>query len=518
MGNIAALLQRHAEERGQQAALLVGRRAVSYAALRDDVALLAGALLRAGLAPGDRVVVLAPMSQRLYTVLLALFWAGAVGVFVDPFMSRPQQEEALRLARPRAFFGSPRAHLLRLRLAGLRGLPLSVSLGHRVPGGRSLRALTAGAAVAEQPAPLPADAPALLAFTSGSTGQPRGVVRSHRLLLEQHRAITRTLGTRSDDVDLAALPVFLLNSLAGGATAVLPAYGARHPAALPPRQLADLIRLHGVTTLAGFPAFYEPLVRWCGARRRRLPSVRAAFVGGAATPLRLLEGLRRVLPCGEPVVVYGSTEAEPISALGADAVLTQTATESAAGGGLCVGHPDSELQLRLDPLYAGAEVGELLLRGPHVNSVYLDPSGRPATAAGPDGWLRTGDCVRQDAAGRLWLQGRRAGVMPRPGRPLLPLAVEAAAEAVRGVQQAALVDVPTAGGVPRAVLWVQPAPGLAAAPLLERVRRHLLAVDLAPDELRPLRRIPTDPRHRAKTDTATLRRRCLPWYRRWRRG
>jgi len=455
------------------------------------------------------------MSRRLYTALLGVLWCGATAVFVDPFMPRPQQERALRLARARAFVGSPRAHALRLLLAGLRRVPLKISLGRSLPAAPSLHALTAGVSPAAQPATLDSQQPALLAFTSGTTGQPRGVVRSHGLLLAQHHAIVRTLGTRADDVDLAALPVFLLNSLAGGATAVLPAYGARHPSALPPQALADLIRLHGVTTLAGFPAFYEPLARWCATRRRRLPSVRAAFVGGSATPLALLRSLQSALVRGRPVVVYGSTEAEPISAIDGPTVLHQTAAASAAGAGVCVGRPDPELQLRLDPLHAGATVGELLLRGPHVNARALNAEGAEVDLAEPGGWLRTGDCVRQDDDGLLWLQGRRVAVVPRPGRPLLPIAVEAAAEAVPGVRRAALVDVRGAGRVVRAVLWIQPEPRAAAGQVLEAVRRRLQRLDLSPDELRSLRRVPTDPRHRAKIDTAALRRRCLPWYRRW---
>ncbi len=491
---VCELLREHAQRRPRHAALLGAGLQLDYAALYQRVLGLAGGLRAAGLRPGERAVVMLPMSAELYLVLLALFAGGCSAVFVDPFLPSAQREAALRAADARAFFGTSKAQLLRLVSPTLRALPLKVSAGPRLPGTLSVAQL-AGAAPLAALAPVGPDTPALLSFTSGTTGQPKQVTRSHGLLLAQHRTLARALESSPEDVDLPALPVFLLNTLACGGSAVLPPDATARPGQQDPAALLQAIRRHGVTTLAGFPAFYEPLVAALVRRGESLGGVRAAFLGGAAVPLRLLRALAERMPDGEPVLIYGSTEAEPIARLGGGEALRDTVATTADGGGLCVGRPCAGVSLRLDPLPGAAGAGEILVAGEHVNAA--------ATGAAP-AWLRTGDCGRLDDEGRLWLLGRRAELLERATGPLFPFAVEGAAEAVPGVLQAALLSHTAETGPPLCQLFAQAEPGHDPVALARRVERRLQELGLAVDRVRFLARIPKDPRHRAKTDRAAL--------------
>lgn len=510
--HLPALLERHARERGARPALIVDGRAFTYGELHALSGRLAAALAARGVTPGAHVVVFVPPGRALYLLLIALFRLGAVAVFVDPGMGRERIEQALALAHPAAFVGVPRAHLLRLRSRALARVPLHLASGGPAPGALPLLGLLATASGRPPAPPLGGDTPALLTFTSGTTGRPRGALRTHGFLLAQHAALTAALGTRREDVDIQSLPVFLLHSLAAGATAILPTLAGGGPAPADPGEVVRLVRRHGATTLTGAPTFLAPIVAWCRRRHVTLPGVRAAFVGGAVVPPALVAGLRAILPHGDAVIVYGSTEAEPIATLTGRELQAEAAPGALIGRGSCVGRPTPGVRLRLDPQPGPAlgpalgAVGEVLVAGAHVSEGHVaDPGAAPAEEAtevrDEDGtvWHRTGDCGFEDASGRLWLVGRRGDAIPRQGGVLWPYPVEGAAEALPEVARAALVGI---GG--RATLALVPAAGATRKAAKRRAEERLAGLGLAVDEVRPVRSVPLDRRHRAKVDRAAL--------------
>src|SRR5262249_60888750 len=128
-----------------------------------------------GVAAGDCVLLFVPMSIDLYVALLAVLHCGAVAVFVDAWAGRARLDAAIAAARPRAFIGIPKAHLLRLASPALGAVPIAL-LYHRswFPLERWMRADRAQAAAALESA-----SPALVTFTTGSTGRPKAAARSH---------------------------------------------------------------------------------------------------------------------------------------------------------------------------------------------------------------------------------------------------------------------------------------------------------------------------------------------------
>ena len=183
---------------------------------------------------GDRVLCFVPMSVDLYVSLLALLKLGAVAVFVDPWIAMRQMAAFAAAAEPRGFIGVPRSHWLRLWEPFLRTVPVTVTTGKRIASWPARWTLSELAATDSESGihPVAVDSPALITFTSGSSGVPKGANRTHGFLAAQHSALQAEFACRDDDVDLTMFPVFTMNNLVRGITSVIPAMDFRHVAAV----------------------------------------------------------------------------------------------------------------------------------------------------------------------------------------------------------------------------------------------------------------------------------------------
>jgi acyl-coenzyme A synthetase/AMP-(fatty) acid ligase len=504
----------------------VGRgrhRSVSFAALERASARAAGLLHAAGLRAGDGVLVLLPMSVDLYVALLAVFRLGMVALILDPSAGRPHIERCCALYPPQALIAGARAHVLRLFSPALRRIRVKISVGLPVPGAVSW-------ARTERTPPIPtvsscdSATPALLTFTSGSTGQPKAAVRSHGFLLAQHRALQQSLQCVPGEVHLTTLPVFVLAALASGATSLLPDADLRRPDAVRPARLANQIRTYTPARLSTSPALLERLADYCGSRGVTFSSLRTLFTGGGPVFPRLSAKLHRIAPRAEIVAVYGSTEAEPIALCTQGALDNGDREAMGRGAGLLAGAPVPSIRLRIFPDRWGTPIGpytdaeweasclppgqpgEIVVSGDHVLSGYLHGRGDNETkvVVGTTHWHRTGDAGYLDRQGRLWLLGRCAARIDDARGHLYPLGVETIALRYPGVRRAAFV-----GYRGRRVLVLEPTPR-SPRPDLVSLAQRLASAHV--DEVLWDNAIPVDARHNAKIDyralVARLDRRC----------
>ncbi|MCY4574298.1 MAG: AMP-binding protein, partial [Gemmatimonadetes bacterium] len=362
--NITQILFDQATQRPEAPAIVeaagAGSRTLTFVELAERSARAAALLQAAGLRKGDRVLVFQPMSIELYVALLAIFRLGLVATVLDPSAGRGHIEQCCGIARPRAFIGPARAHILRFLCRGLRRIER-----HFVTAGWAPRATRWS--ILERYEPLNSITPcdslhdALLTFTSGSTGVPKAAVRSHGFLLAQHEALAESIELEPGEVDLPTLPIFVLANLASGVTTVIPQGDLRRPGFIEPGPVLEQIERHRVTRTVGSPALYARLLRGARAAARGksapearsecddtgLRTLRKLYTGGAPVFPPLLQELQSALPLGRVIVVYGSTEAEPISHL--DWADADPADRSAmfAGKGLLVGRPVRQIDLRI---------------------------------------------------------------------------------------------------------------------------------------------------------------------------
>ncbi len=500
--NIAARLLERAARHPDRVAFVSwrGSRAerVTFEQLARRVAGFSSRLRGRGVTSGDRVLLFVPMSVELYVALLAIHHAGATAVFVDAWADRRRLEAAVDAARPRAFVGTLRAHLLRLVSPAVRAIPLSFVVRHGLGGGPRKPWVPEPESIPGA-APIPPSMAALVTFTTGSTGRPKAAARSHQFLWAQHQILAAHLGQRESDVDMPTLPVFVLNNLAGGITSVLPDVDPRRPAEIRPEVILGQIRAASVTTASGSPAFFERLCEHVLGSDGTLP-LQAFFTGGAPVPPELARTFARC--CAGAQVLYGSTEAEPIAALTAQELVQRT--DAGGGIGLCAGTPIREIELS-EWRQTGGEPGEIVVTGPHVLAGYLDNPEADRENKVRDGervWHRTGDGGFLDDQGRLWLTGRVKHRVRRAGETWWGLPVELRALSVPAIAHAAYLGLPDPRLGQRAVLCVE-IPPAAMGPATER--ELVAAAAPAPvDQVIALERIPRDPRHASKTDMEAL--------------
>jgi olefin beta-lactone synthetase len=512
--NIAEVLVEQGRARGTQPAIVDRNEAVTFAALEDLTAAAAFTFERAGLRPGDRALLFCPMSVRLYVALIGLFRLGVTAVAVDPSAGRTALDRCCRRVAPRGFVGVPRAHLLRLVSSAVRAIPVVLTTGRGWPGVPGLRAATGRREVIE---PCSDDDPALVTFTSGSTGEPKAALRTHGFLLAQHRALETSLALRAGQVDLATLPVFVLANLASGVTNVVADADLRAPGAVDPVPLVRQISRERPTRTVASPALLLRVASQARVIGTTFDSLEYVFTGGAPVFPRTLDTLQALAPRAAICAVYGSTEAEPIAHVTRDQVTEADRAAMRAGAGLLGGDVVASLDLRILPdrwgrpigpydaatfdrlALTGGRPGEIVVAGAHVLPGYLDGRGDEETKfrVGERIWHRTGDAGYLDRASRLWLLGRCAGRVDDARGTLYPLAVECAAVEWPWVARAALT---TRRGARVLVVELDGhAPGDAARILTTELQWAALEGVVVVD------RIPMDARHNAKVDYPRLR-------------
>jgi acyl-CoA synthetase (AMP-forming)/AMP-acid ligase II len=516
--NLVSLLVEWAERDRERPALVDhwhGRdRVVTFGELVRRMAAGARVLQGMGLRRGQTILVFQPVSIELYELLLAAFYSGMRVMLADPAAGRAFLTDCCRRLRPDAFFGSWRAQCLRLAVPELRRIRLAIRAGGWFPNTRAWR-LGAGTCPLVEVA---ADEPALVTFTSGSTGLPKAALRTHGFLLAQHRALARALVFEEGEVDLITLPVFVLANLASGLTSVLAATDLAKPGTPDAAAIRRQCARFQVTRCTASPAFFEGLLGVGG-----MPAFNKVFTGGAPVFPDLLRRLHAALPGAMIHSVYGSTEAEPIAHLAAAETDAATVTITQRGGGLCAGTALAEIELRVIADHWGTPLGpmsvedlsnmtlapewagEIIVSGAHVLSGYLGGHGDDETKIAVEGrvWHRTGDAGWLDERGRVWLLGRAAAKLPpfpaAPGLPAealsYPFAIECALrEMFPQIRMAALE------WQGRRLLVVGRRCATAEA---ERIRAA--ACEYGIEEVVYLEKLPLDRRHNAKIDYPALR-------------
>ncbi len=518
--NISQVLIDRAAERPEEPAIVEaaggGARALTFGQMADRSARAAALLHSARLHEGDRILVFQPMSMELYVILLAVFRLGLVATVLDPSAGRRHIEQCCGIARPRAFVGPARAHILRFACGGLRRIERHFVTAGWAPGATRWSRLDNFEPL-NPVAACESSHDALLTFTSGSTGVPKAVVRSHGFLLAQHEVLAESIELEPGEVDLATLPVFVLANLASGVTTVIPRCDLRRPGFVEPAPILEQLKRHRVTRTAGSPALYARLLHGAESGETGLGTLEKLYTGGAPVFPRLLRELRSAMPRGRVIVVYGSTEAEPIAHLDWDEAEPADLDAMYAGKGLLVGRPVHRIELRIldnrwgetlpamdargfaERALPAERGGEIVVSGPHVLAGYLDGIGDEETKFRVEGevWHRTGDAGCLDGGGRLWLLGRAGAVIRDERGTIYPFAAECAASQLAWIERSAL-----ARHSGERLLAVQLGEG-APADAERRVKEILCWAQL--DRVVRLARIPVDRRHNAKVDYPALK-------------
>ena len=225
-------------------AIIDGNRPITFGELNARIQGGSAFLRNSGLNPGDHILVLHPITIELYEILLSCFHAGLIVILVDPAKGTTFIQECLGWLPPKAFIGSSKAQLLRLKY---HKLGTAISTGPKLPFTRHWNPQPCSHPALD----LPPDAPALITFTRGSTGTPKGIVRSHGFLLAQDKTLAPGLNLQPGQIDLVTLPVFLLSNLAHGVTSVIADTDLRRPGFPDVPKILAQVQKHHLTRCTG---------------------------------------------------------------------------------------------------------------------------------------------------------------------------------------------------------------------------------------------------------------------------
>ena len=473
-------------------------------------------LMEAGLRAAERVIMLVTPGADFLALSYAVMGRGAVPVFIDPGMGVDAVVACMREAEPSGFIGVPRAHLLRLKAGELfRSLRFSVVAGRFPPCG-AMRLCDLRRPSAAPPTPVPrGDAdPALVAFTSGATGRPKGVVFTNRMLSEQLAVFRGQFGFRGGDQDLPLLPVFSLFTAALGVGSIFPPLDPSRPLSLVPSQIIRVMRDLGNQTSVGSPALWSKIGEYCRQTGATLPQLRRVFMAGAPVSQTTIDLVKAACPQAESFTPYGATEALPVTIASADDLWQDRPVLAVTGEqGTPVGRAIEGVALRVVQPLTGQPVmplidcperviGEIVVSGDTVSREYLRRPEATATSKIHDGdrvWHRMGDMGYLDAAGHLYFCGRKAHVVSTPDRTFHSVPVENVFNRHPQVRRSALIEV--AGGP---ALAIEPASWPLTPQARQTLAAELRAVGVGDPVTAAIQRFyfhqsfPVDARHNAK--------------------
>ncbi|WP_413617284.1 long-chain fatty acid--CoA ligase [Gordonia rubripertincta] len=468
----------------------------TYRDYADRVLRLASALVASGIRPGDRVGTLAWNHRRHLELYLAVPLAGAVLHTINIRLSPDEIAYIVDHADDAMIFADPSLdHLLsvaRERRPDMPVIPID-SDDESVSAGTTLDSMVASAEPIAAPVARADDELAVLCYTSGTTGAPKGVGYSHKSLYLHTMAACLADGHAISERDRALLvvPMFHANAwgvpfaaLMSGASQILP---GPHPT---PAHIADIIAAERVTYTGMVPTVAVDLLAHAQAAGTDLSSLRALVLGGSTPTLGLIRDLEAL---GIPVFQgWGMTEISPMATFSRPPASTDDDPERRWAYIRKQGRllPGLQWKLvdddgRLMP-HDGISRGEILIRGPWVATGYY---GADHPDKFDDGWLRTGDIGVIDEDGYLTIVDRTKDLIKSGGEWISSVALEEALIEHPAVHEAAVVSVPHPRWQERPVAYVVGDEGLdveaVGAELAERVPRwwvpeRIVAVDALP--------------------------------------
>ncbi|WP_134726301.1 AMP-binding protein [Paracoccus luteus] len=405
------LLADNLPDRADAPAIVEPDRTVTYAALMDEAAGVAGWLAAQGVARGDRVIVHLRKSASEVAAMMGAARIGAVVVNVNAQWTAEQLAYVIADSRAAAVLTGP--------------VPAG-RLGEGAP-----PVLVRGAQGWADAGPPPPVAPvldsdlAMILYTSGSTGQPKGVMLTHHNVLTGARAVARYLGLGPDDRLVSVLPYSFDYGLNQLTTMLLLGGTVIHQPVPMPAEIVAAINRHGATGLACVPPLWGQVVRHLADNPTPMPTLRRVTNTGGKIPDPILALMPQVFPGVAIHLMYGLTEAFRSTHLPPHLFATKA-------GAIGRAIPGADVRvLRPDGTLAGpGEDGELIHAGPLVSLGYWGKPEqtaekfRPCPALGGVRVVHSGDTVRMDADGDLWFVGRRDAMIKTMGFRLSPEEVE----------------------------------------------------------------------------------------------
>ncbi|MBT2550505.1 o-succinylbenzoate--CoA ligase [Arthrobacter sp. ISL-65] len=475
---IGSWLQRRRPKSGNKTALIAGDRELSYEQFADRSCRLANALRDRGVAKGDRVAYLGENHPAFLETLFACGQLGAIFVPLNTRLAPPEIRFQLDHCSAAALiYAGDLGNVAQAAAAGTT-LARLIAVGHgtvfdggtddneKAPEVEDYEDVVASGSTEPVDEPVTLDDGAMILYTSGTTGNPKGALLTHGNITWNCINVITDFDFCSTDVALMISPMFHVASLDMG---VLPTLLKGGTVILEPRfdpqRTLQLIERHRVTTISGVPTTYQMLCEHPEWPTSDITSLNKLTCGGSAVPPRVLEAYEaRGLRFSNG---YGMTETAP----GATTLPASRSRDKAGSSGL----PHFFTEVRIaDPVGGPVQqgtVGEIQIKGPNVIREYWNRPDATAGSYDDGGWFKSGDMGYQDQDGFVFVSDRLKDMIISGGENIYPAEVEQAIAELDAVGSVAVIGVPDEkwGEVPRAVVVVRDGASLTE----QQVHAHL---------------------------------------------
>ena len=430
MTNLGSLLGRAAADHPGRVALRLDDFTLTYAQLREAAGRMSALLAAHGVQPGDRVGIMLPNVPAFPIAFYGALAADAVVVPMNPLLKSREIAYYLGDSGARVVLAWQAAAGEAAKGAADAG---AEAIAVETP---DLAGLLAGDAGLAEPRRRDED-DAVILYTSGTTGRPKGAELTHAGLVRNAELTARTLLKNStDDVMMGCLPLFHVFGLTCGLNASVAAAGTL--TLLPrfdPAKALEIIERDRVTIFEGVPTMYAAILHLPAADPAMAATLRVCVSGGASLPVEILRGFEEKFGC---VILegYGLSETSPVASF------NQPDQERKPGS---IGTPVEGVQMRLvddaGQTVPAGEIGEIAIRGHNVMKGYWNKPEATAEAI-TDGWFRTGDMAKVDSDGYYYIVDRKKDLIIRGGYNVYPREIEEVLHEHPAVAEVAVIGIP----------------------------------------------------------------------------
>lgn len=467
-------------------AIIEEKNSITFSQLEQEIINTIAYLQKKGIKKGDRILVFVGMGVDLYRIVLAIFSMGAVAVFVDEWVNVNRLSMCCKIAKCKAIIAPFKYRIAGLFIAEIRKIPLFLS---------DKKQLAATGQINFEPT-VTTDS-ALITFTTGSTGIPKAADRNHDFLKAQFDSLNPLI---KGQISMTMLPVVLLLNLGLGVTSVIAKFKSAKPKSFNAKKVLAQINKHKVDSIIASPYYLLQLAK--AAVVNEHSNLKHIISGGAPIFASDAEKISNTFKDSNFIIVYGSTEAEPISHCQAnDVVASKTAF------GLLTGKPVEDITLKIIPSkylpqttekeldeleLPKGQIGEIIVSGDAVNKTYID---NPKAVAEnkikteKTVWHKTGDSGYLDENGQLFLTGRVSKIIHHNEKTYYPFVIENNLKNIEGVKDGTLLLISG-----RLILTL--------CTTSDFKENSLTGFDY--DEIKYFDALPFDPRHHSKIDYQKL--------------
>ena len=430
--NLAAILRSSADFRPDHPVIRLNERTLTYAELDRAARGVAASLRDRGISPGDTVAILVPNLPEFTIAYFGILYAGCTVVPLNVLLSAPEVRYHLEDSGASLLFAHPLFEARVKAGAAEAGVPI---IWVREEGDDTVAAFASADPVSAPHPTSPVDT-AVILYTSGTTGRPKGAELTHsNLLINCSIVVPRLIAVGPDDVMLATLPLFhsfgqtcVQNATiaAGGTFTLLPRFT--------PDDAFEIIERDRVTVFAGVPTMYFALLHHEG-RERDLSSLRFCMAGGAPMPVEVMKAFEAKYPV-QILEGYGLSETSPVASFN---MLDRPRKPGS------IGYPVWGVEMAIlddtDQPVADGERGEICIRGHNIMKGYLKRPDATKEAL-RNGWFHSGDIGIRDSDGSYSIVDRKKDMILRGGFNVYPREVEEVLFGHPGILEVAVIGVP----------------------------------------------------------------------------